>query len=394
MPGSTHNQVMRPSSATHSSATGASSTLAPIEALIPQIQAAGDQIDAQRCLPDELVYALKTAGGFRSLIPKQFGGLEADFVDYLKMVENLAAADASTAWCVNQATVIGLTSLWLPAAQIHEIWADPNTSVANGPPFAGTIEPHGDGYRLNGHWGFSSGCQHAVWMMGAARYSEGGWRIAYFRPQDVSFIDNWQVGGLRGTGSFEFTIKDLDLPSSQVADVGMVPTWQGALTTVPGALLFAMSFAAVALGVSRGALEDVIEIAQSKLPRYASLHLRDDPDVHRFVAKAQARWRSSRAYLHTTMTDVLRKVTTQGDITNHERSELRMAGTHVIRECAEVMDLAYKVAGSTGIYKDQPIHRRYQDMQVITQHVQARESHFALLGRYAVSGDYETGPMS
>ena len=371
-----------------------SHSLHPLQALVPEVTAAADQIEAARCLPAELVTRLKAAGAFRSLIPESFGGLGADFLAYLDTIEDLAAADASTAWCVNQAAVIGLTSLWLPQHKIREIWSDPLTSVANGPPFDAHIEPAGQDYRLQGHRGFSSGCQHAVWMMGAARYSEGGWRIAYFRPDQVNFIDNWDVDGLRGTGSLEFTIDNLNVPADQVTDLGQPATVQMPLTIVPGTLLFAMSFASVALGVSRAALDDVLDIASSKLPRYASLHLRDDPDVQRFVGKAQARWRAARAYLHTTMQQVLDEVARDLTISHAQRAQLRMAGTHVIRECAEVVELAYKIAGSTGIYKDQPIHRRLMDMKVITQHVQARESYFALLGRFAISGEYELGPMT
>ncbi len=368
--------------------------LSDIEALTGKISDAADGIEAARALPATLVDDLHVAGAFRALIPQQFGGLDAPFEDYVRTIQTLATADASTAWCVNQAAVIGVTSLWLPEAQIREIWAPSDTAVANGPPFDARIEPHGEGYLLNGHWGFSSGCQHATWMMGAARFSEGGWRIAYFRPDDVEFIDNWQVAGLRGTGSFEFRIENLHLPAHQVADQGDAATIDCDVTRVPLALLFAVSFAGVALGVSHATLTDMLEIAQGKLPRYASLHVRDDPDAQRFVGKAQARWRAADAYLHSTVGEILHSVRANGSVSHDDRAALRMAGTHVIRECAEVVDLAYKIVGSTGIYQDHPIQRRFQDMHVITQHVQAREAHYGLLGRFAISGEYELGPMS
>ena len=365
-----------------------------IESLIPDVAACAEQIDAQRRIPDQLVARLKAEKAFAALIPEQFGGLGMDFPAFVALMQKIAQADASTAWCVNQAAVIGTTSLWLPESKIHEIWNAPDTSVANGPPFEGLIEPAGEGYRIHGHWGFSSGCQHATWMMGAARYKPGGWRIAYFRPSDVTFIDNWQVAGLRGTGSFEFVIDDLLLPAEQVADQAGPATVDCELTQISSALLFAVSFAAVTLGVAAGALADVIEIAQGKLPRYAKLHLKDDPDVQRFIGKATARWRSADAYLHSTIGEILATVSTTGEITHHDRSRLRMAGTHVMRESAEVVDLAYKVAGSTGIYQNQTLQRRFQDMHVMTQHVQAREAYYALLGRYAISGEYELGPMT
>ena len=132
-----------------------------VEALFPEVAVAADQIERDRALPTELVARLKAAGAFRLLIPQQFGGLQARFEDYVPCIQRLAQADASTAWCVNQAAVIGTTSLWLPVAKITEIWAAPDTAVANGPPFDCQIKPRGEGFALTGHWGFSSGSAHA-----------------------------------------------------------------------------------------------------------------------------------------------------------------------------------------------------------------------------------------
>ena len=130
------------------------------------------------------------------------------------------------------------------------------------------------------------------------------------------------------------------------------------------------------------------------MPRFSATAVHDDPDVQRFVGKGIARWRAADAYLHNTVTDVVDAVRREGVISNDQRARLRMAGTHVIQESSVVVDLAYKVAGSTGIYQSHGLQRRFQDMHVITQHVQGREAYFGLLGRYALSGDYEIGPMT
>ena len=368
-------------------------SLENVIALTDEVTGAGDRIEAERRIPDELVSKLKNAGAFRALIPQEFGGLGAQFEDYVQVIKTLAQADASTAWCVNQAAVIGLTSLWLEESAIQEIWADPHTSVANGPPFDAAIEKVDGGYSLNGHWGFSSGCQHSVWMMATAKCTEGGYRIAYFRPGDVEFIDNWQVAGLRGTGSFEFRISDLLVPEARVADMMNPATHLSDLTLMPNALLFATSFAAVALGVAKGAMQDVIDLAQGKIPRWTSVKVKDDPDVQRFVGRATARWRAADSYLHRTLETVFAELRRTEEVTHDMRSEMRMVGTHVIQECAEVVELAYKISGSTGIYQDQLLQRRFQDMHVITQHVQGREAYFAALGRHQLTGHYEISPM-
>lgn len=367
--------------------------LPDVMALVDEVANASDRIEEARSLPNDLVAKLKAAGAFRALIPAKYGGLETRFEDYVHVIQALAQADASTAWCVNQAAVIGITSLWLDEHSIREIWADPDTSVANGPPFKASISAQDDGYLLDGHWGFSSGCQHSVWMMATAKCTEGGYRIAYFRPSEAEFIDNWQVAGLRGTGSFEFRIHNLTVPADKVGDMMEPATHIADITLMPNGLLFATSFAAVALGLAKGALQDVIDLAQGKIPRWTSVKVKDDPDVQRFVGKATARWRAADSYLHRTLERAFAELRETGEVTHDMRGEMRMAGTHVILECAEVVELAYKISGSTGIYQDQLLQRRFQDMHVMTQHVQSREGYFAALGRHQLTGHYEIAPM-
>ena len=160
-----------------------------LENLLTLIDSKTDEIESCRGLPEDLVAGLKSSGVFRNLIPKKYGGLETPFLDHISQVQSISEIDASTAWCINQGAVIGTTSLWLEDYQIREIWRDQETSVSNGPPFDCSIEPVASGYLLNGHWGFSSGCQHATWMCGAARLEDrSGWRMAFFRPKDVEFI--------------------------------------------------------------------------------------------------------------------------------------------------------------------------------------------------------------
>ena len=368
-----------------------------INKLALEVASAAAEIERTRALPTELVRGLHAAGAFRALIPQRFGGGEVPLETYVAEVEALAQADASVAWCVNQAAVIGLTSLWLPEETIRQIWASPNTAVANGPPMDCLITPTEAGYSLTGRWGFSSGCQHATWMMAPARCSEGGYRIAYFDPELATFHDTWQVAGLRGTGSFEFSVQNLNVPADFVGDLSAAPTHLFDLTLVPNGLLFAVTFAAVAVGTASGAVKDVVDIAQGKTPKFSHTALRDDADTQRFLGKATARLQAARAYLHMTVAEVMAWVRTEGLQVGHmddaNRARLRLAGTHVIRECAEVVDLAYKMAGSTGIYHGQILQRRFQDMHVITQHAQARETFYGAIGRYTLSGEYDKGPL-
>ena len=365
------------------------------ESFRENILAAADEIDTTRSLTDDIVAGLKKAGAFRLLIPQKFGGLEAPFLDYLGAVQTYAEADASTAWCINQGAVIGTTSVWLQPEAIHEIWDDPAACVANGPPGKCVADPAGDVWRLSGRWGFSSGCRHATWMAGAARVKDSKrWVSSFFPKSQATFHDTWDVQGLRGTASYEFSVERLEIENRFVADLSGVAQHDGVYYRLPTGLVFAVSFASVALGVARAALDVVLDLAQGKFPKFGTQVLKDDPDVQKLLGEAEIRWRAGRAFLYDTVSDVLDKLGDQDAIADDQRIALRMTGTHVIREAAAALDLAYTVAGSSSIYRSNPLQRRFQDMHVITQHVQGRLQYYGLVGRYYLGHPFVPGPLT
>jgi len=364
------------------------------DALSGQVAACADETERRARLPEPLVAALKAAGAFRQLIPERFGGLGVMLPDFVRAMQIHAEADASTAWCIAQGAVIATTSLWLPEHSAGALWSDPLCAVANGPPRDCGAEPEQDGYRVRGHWGFSSGCHHATWMHGALRRTtDGVWLGVYFPKGEATFHDNWQVAGLRGTGSLEFSVADLRVSSDWVADFRRPPIDDGAMFRIPAALIFAVSFGSVALGVARAALDTVIDLAQGKVPGYASVTLRDDPGMQALVGQAETRWRAARAFLHDTVDNVWTAVNDQDAIIDSQRIDLRMAGTNAINEAVAVLDRAYEVAGSSAIYRTNPLQRRFQDLHVIGQHVQGRPSHYGVVGRYFLGHPFKPGPM-
>jgi alkylation response protein AidB-like acyl-CoA dehydrogenase len=353
------------------------------ESLQEDIANCADEIEAERRLPDALVEKLKASGALRLLIPEVAGGVGVALPDFIKALQTFAQADASTAWCVSQGAVIATTSLWLENQTLQALWADPLMALANGPPRGCTAVPDGNGYRVSGNWGFSSGCQHATWMHGAVRRSDdNAWLGVFFPKSSAQFHDNWQTGGLAGTGSFEFSVQDLLVPMEYVVDFRQPATIDDPITRLPVGLVFAVSFAAVALGVARGGLDAAIAIAQGKVPAYSSATVKDDPDMQKLLGEAESEWRAVRVYLHDTVSEVWQALLHQKTASDQQRIDLRMAGTHTMRSAAQVLDKAYAIAGSSAIYRDNPLQRRFQDMHTMTQHVQARLAHYGYVGRY------------
>ncbi len=361
--------------------------------LAPRVAAAADYNDRERELLPELAAEIADRGFFRMLLPRTLGGAEIDYLEHLSVVETLAEADASTAWCVNQNAVHATLSAKMPEGTAREIWKDQRAVVANGPPLSAEAVPVDGGYRLNGRWSFSTGFRHATWVtaLTPVRNPESGEEPSWSQDDmltllvpkdDVTLIDAWQVNGLRGTGTYGFEIKDLFVPQDRAYKQSDEPRESGPLYVIPLTLMFAGGFASGALGVARHALDEAIEVAGGKTPRSEAHILRDKSSVQGHIGRAEASWGSARAFLREAASQAWKGAYDTRSLTVEQRIRLRLASTHTIRMAAEVVDAAYEICGSNAIFTSNPVQRRFQDAHVITQHLQGRMTHYETAGQF------------
>ena len=363
------------------------SPLARAENIAPVIAKLADEIDRERQLPLSVVQALKDAGMFRLLVPRSLGGEEMDWLEYLDVIRTIAYADGSAGWCLNQGAVYATMACRAPRDLAQEVWGDPDTVVANGPPQGVTSKPVEGGYEVNGSWLFSSGCRHANWIAAIAAGGGQPARLHLLPKSEVTFNDVWQVQGLRGTGSFGFSASDHFVPAARTMLVDVAPIDDGPMYIVPQGLLFACGFGCVALGVARAALDAAIEMAAVNRAQFDRNTRSENAVVQSQVGKAEATWRAAKALLHETVSDVWDAVRATHAISVEQRIQLRMAGTHAIRESAKVADISYNACGSTAIFASQKVQRRFQDAHVITQQVQGREAHYETVGQFYLGGE-------
>jgi len=374
--------------------TDAASYLETARKLQPMIRAAAGEIEAARELPRPLFEALADAGLFHLAVPRAIGGAEIDLPTYVQVIEELGKADASTAWIVNQGAIFATYAARMPRDVARTIWIDtPRSVVANTPaPSAQAVVAPG-GYRVTGRQGFSTGCRHAAWIAPHAQIIDNGQvRLERGQPEtrymfvpagEVELLDTWKVRGMRGTGTHHFAVQDVFVPAERTVLSATAPLLEpGPLYKIPRTLCFASGDAAVALGMARTCLEAFFELAGSKTPRAMPALLRDQPLVQVHVGQAEAALRSGRAFLMETVRDVWTTVASSGALTLDQRATLRLATTHGIRLAAQVIDTVYNAAGATAAYDDHPIQRHFQDIHVITQHLQGRLAHYELVGRH------------
>lgn len=364
---------------------------------VQRVSDAADQIDAQRQIPTDLAADMADAGFFRLLLPGELGGAELAHPDFLRILEMFAAADASTAWCLNQNNVFSTRSTRMAMSTAREIWGERRGVVTNGPPAAGSKSvPVPGGYRLSGHWNFSSGSDHATWIAalapvipdnGAGSDGQPPQMRLHLMPIDqVRMVDLWQVAGLRGTGSFSFQVDDLFVPEDH-SFVQEGSSWSdGPLYGIPTTLLFATGFATVALGVARKSL-DIAIVGGSRMPYRGGVLLRDQQTTQRAIGEAHALHSSAKAFLRESHARLWESACAGGSLALEERIQLRVAATHAIRTSAQVVDTAYTLCGSGAIFQTNPIQRRFQDIHVITQHTQGHYMHYETAGQFLLGLD-------
>ena len=279
---------------------------AGFQAVLARIADAGDAIERERQIPQDVIDAMVDQGLFRLLVPRSVGGLEIDYLDYLAIVQAIATADGSTAWCFNQNNILGTMASLMPEALAQEIWSDSRSILCNGPPQHSAFTEVDGGYSVSGRWNFSSGSRHATWAVGLERIADPTALTVIIPKGEFTFIDTWQVNGLKGTGSFSFEAKDVYVPDSRVFVEAKTPREDGPLYLIPRSLFFGSGFGMVALGVARSALDAAIEIATRKKPQEQTL-LRDQPAIQRIIGQAEATWGAANAFLQEKAVKLWRK---------------------------------------------------------------------------------------
>jgi alkylation response protein AidB-like acyl-CoA dehydrogenase len=332
---------------------------------------------------------------FHLAIPRSLGGRELDLPTYIQVIEELGKADASTAWAVNQGAIFATYAARMERDVARAIWIDtPRSVVANSPAPSATAVVVPGGYRVTGRQGFSTGCRHAAWVAAHAQVVDNGRlrlepdgqpeRRYFFVPvAEAELLDTWHVRGLRGTGTHHFAVNDVFVPAERTVLSATAPLLEARpLYRIPRTLLFASGDAAVSVGVARACLDAFFELAGVKTPRAMPGLLRDQPMVQADIGHAEADLRAGRALLTETVRDVWADVSATNTISLDQRAALRLATTHAIRLAVRVVDTAYNAAGATAVYESHLLQRHFQDVHVISQHLQGRLSHYELVGRH------------
>jgi indole-3-acetate monooxygenase len=372
----------------------AATILDSVRALLPTVAARSDEIERGRRLPLDLVAQLRDAGCFRMLVPRRFGGAELELADHIAVVRDLARADGSVAWTVMIGSAAPAILGKLPAPAFAEMYVGgPDVVVAGTFNPTGVATPVDGGFRVNGRWSFASGCQHADWFVAHCFVDDGRMppiRMMVLPAAEIEIVDTWEVCGLCGTGSHDFTIDDEFVPTARSFAVFEEGGVEGPLGRIPELSLSALEFANVALGIAEGALGEVTILATAKVPMFADATLAANPLFRNQLGATDAHLGAARALLDSTVASTWATAVAGAEPTLTQRARIRTAATWVTAAAATVVDTAYTAGGGGAVYSSSPLQRRLRDVHAITQHFAVKQDTFTLAGAILAGQDVDT----
>lgn len=357
--------------------------------------------EANATLPISSVDALYQSGLLALKLPTELGGAEADPLTQLEVIEAVSQVDPSAGWCVMiGATCIGLPGAFLPDVAIDAMFAEgrvPKAAAAFRP--TGEATPVAGGYLVNGRWPFASGIRHSDWVWGGALVPHDGEvssdvRMVTFPTYQVKIHDNWDVAGLRGTGSCDFSVSDLFVPECFVWDIlGAEPKRGGPVYRmgVPGFVVH--EHAAFAFGVARRALDAILDQAQSKYRGYMPpSKIANRPSFQRAMGECDMRLRAARALAVELLEGAWTEVCREGVIAPRLQAELRASAVYATDVAVDVVTQAFRYGGGSALMSSNTLQQCLRDINAGTQHFMVSETAYEIHGQFAL-GYEDANPL-
>lgn len=336
--------------------------------------------EAARTLTPTAVEALWGSGLMTYLNPTEAGGNEPGFRELIETWIELASADGAAGWIgiANLPTAMA-AAVYLPDKGFDEVFGSGERVTS-----AGQLFPNGmgntvdGGFEITGAWNFGSGVAHSPFICGGFMKVVDGepildidqFSVAVIDAKDVNITDGWHAQGLKGTGSYDYEVKEVFVPEYRTFGLFTREPQRGSSTMYRLGIMpvTAAGHASWALGVARSMLEDVAELAKEKvrMSDLETLALRQT--FQRNLSHHTGMWRAAHAGVIDAFTTVESAVATGADLTPSMRADLRVAATYATEASREVAQWAHLAAGTSAIREGSRLERAFRDMYTGTQH--------------------------
>jgi 3-hydroxy-9,10-secoandrosta-1,3,5(10)-triene-9,17-dione monooxygenase len=350
--------------------------------MVPALKSRTAQADRDFKVPDETIAELQEAGLLRALQPRAFGGFEVDPRTFFEIQMILAEGCMSTAWIYGVMGVHPWQLARYPVEAQRDVWGeDQSTLVSSTYMPVAKVTPVEGGYRISGRWGFSSGSEHCQWcLLGGIIPVEGEQPAehgTFLVPRsDYRIEQNWDVLGLRGTGSHDIVVEDVFVPAHRVQR-----TNNTSLEATPGRLvnsnpIYAIPFAQVftravstsAIGALQGAINEFRANAAQHIGKHGA-KTAEDPVAQSTVAEATILVDSLKLVLERNYAHLM-ALAEAGEFPDVEtRLMYRYQSSYVTNVCAEKASELLRCMAASGLYSSNPVARLFRDLHQARGHI-------------------------
>jgi alkylation response protein AidB-like acyl-CoA dehydrogenase len=345
---------------------------------------AGIRSEEIRTLPAETAGLLADLGFFWLKTPAELGGTPLTPLEFCDVIEELAYADASVAWAAMiGAGCNGLAGGWLPGAARAFAPGKPLPVVAGQLSPRGTGMPVTGGYDVSGRWGFSSGITHADWLIGAFKIVDDSRIIVFTVPKSqAEVIDNWHVAGLQGTGSLDWRVESLFVPSEMTYELGTAAPRGGDLFRLGMPAFVSNEVPPWCAGVARRALDDMTSIATRTARFPGGPTVSERAVFHKELGRAEVRLRAARLAHRDAMACAWETAVSGSAPSEEEQIAVTSASVYAVETCFDVVSDLFRYGGGRVLSLASPMQRHVRNLLAARQHLALSEESYETAGRF------------
>lgn len=352
--------------------------------LVPQLRERTAQTATLGRLPDDTIDAMQAAGFFRIMQPARYGGFEMDPEVFFRVQMILAEGCMSTAWVLGVVAIHNWQLALFDDRAQQDVWGENDATLLSSSYMpVGKVERVEGGYRLSGHWGFSSGSMHCDWAFLGAMVppTEEGeapdYRTFLVPRDDYKIVENWNVSGLEGTGSHDITVNDAFVPEYRThrSIHGFECNSPGNAVNdhyifrLPFGQIFVRAVSSSSIGCLKGVVDAYVEVNKDRVGLNDGNKIATDPDAQMALAECIATVDECQTIMFRnfdSMVDAARQGT---QLPIEERIKMRFDAALVSRKCTDAINGMFNACGAQGIFRDHPLNRAWLDINAGRQHV-------------------------
>ncbi|RRO18881.1 acyl-CoA dehydrogenase [Saccharopolyspora rhizosphaerae] len=343
-----------------------------IRAIGPVLEDNADHSEELGRLNDETADALTSTGVLRMGVPADLGGYELSPIQAMRAIAEVSYHDASAGWVVMALQLAtGTTPAYLGHDVVDDLYPDVRSGhhaviAGQGTKPGAAVRVEG-GHRISGDWQFASGVSMATHIHTAAFCADEGRGLVFTLPiEQVVLEDNWDVMGLRATGSNDYSIRDVFVPASYTYEATCLePRIGGALYRL-GLANMGICHTGWALGVGRRMLDEMRALAARKTGAPGAGV--DTQQFHAEYARAEAQHRAARAFSFETWRDCEDTLDSGSPLSTEQETLTRLVLNHTTSSVHEVGQTVYRWAGTAALRRG-VLQRFFRDLHGGTQHV-------------------------